>query len=112
MCVHVYRTPVARWLANEVVDLLTADSLTSDLFTQCSNIPSPRLSPTQEQLVGVVCRLPDLLANRLGRSLPDTLLPVTYFKLVGRVLWECLKQVYATIKGTYMYVIRCVGRKG
>lgn len=95
----VCRTPVARWLANEVADLLISDSLTADLLAQCSSNPSPRLSPIQEQLVGVICRLPDLLANRLGRSLPAVLLPAEYFKLVGRALYNCLGRVYASIKG-------------
>lgn len=102
MCMHNkinYRLPVARWLANEVADLLASDDLTSDLFTQCSSNPSPRLSPAQEQLVGVVCRLPDLLANRLGRSLPVTLLPTKYFQLVGGALYKCLERVYTSIKG-------------
>ena len=102
MCMHNkinYRLPVARWLANEVADLLASDDLTSDLFTQCSSNPSPRLSPAQEQLVGVICRLPDLLANRLGRSLPVTLLPTKYFQLVGGALYKCLERVYTSIKG-------------
>ena len=95
-----FRLPVARWLANEVADLLASDDLTSDLFIECSSNPSPRLSPAQEQLVGVVCRLPDLLANRLGRSLPAMLLPAEYFRLVGGALYKCLERVYTSIKGT------------
>ena len=96
--------PVARWLANEVADLLVSNSLTSDLFTQCSSNPSPRLSPAQEQLVGVICRLPDLLANRLGRSLQATLLPAEYFRLVGGAVYNCLERVYTGIKGAI-----CIG---
>lgn len=97
--VTVCRIPVARWLANQVSDVLTSGSLTSDLFAKCSSNPSPRLTPAQDHLVGVVCHLPDLLANRLGHSLPTSLMPAAYFRLISQSLCKCLEEVHVSIKG-------------
>ncbi len=59
----------------------------------------PPLTPSQEGLVGVLCRLPDVLANRMGRELPPALLPPQYFSAIGRGLMGCLHQVYKALKG-------------
>lgn len=96
-------TPVARWLANEVSHLLKSGSLASALFAECSGYSTSHLTPAQDQLVGVICHLPDLLANRLGRSLPALLVPPAYFKQVGMSLYNCLERVYAAIKGSSYY---------
>lgn len=47
----------------------------------------------------MLCRLPDVLSNRMGRELPMSLLPYHYFSALGHGLTECLQQVYRALKG-------------
>lgn len=97
--ITAFRAPVAKWLANEVSAVISSECLTSDLLAECSFNPSSCLTPLQNQIVGVVCRLPDLLTNRLGHSLPSSLMPPAYFKLIGSCLFNCLESIYTSIKG-------------
>ncbi len=93
-----YRLSAALWLSTEVQALLTSGRLTALFRDELS--PAP-LSADLEQLVGVVCRLPDTLSNRLGRQLSPSLLPPQYFKMVGLSIADCLKDVAATSKCKY-----------
>ena len=88
------------WLAREVEALLADSSLslTSLFHTECL-ASSAHLSPQQEQLVAVLCHLPDCLANQLGRGLPPSLLPQEYFPAIGRGVLECLRRVHDDIRG-------------
>lgn len=95
-----FRLPTAKWLANEVRKLLqNEDGLTSILVSNSINSDPNQLSPLQEHLVGVVCRLPDVLANRLGRQLKADLLPMAYFKRLGECLVGCLQHLYEKFEG-------------
>lgn len=69
------------------------------LYGECRRDPSHGLTYRQEQLVGVVCRLPDLLANRMGHQLHHSLLPREYFTALGRSMLACLEQVHRALRG-------------
>jgi hypothetical protein len=87
-------------LASEVLKILQSGVFPSILLSSCKEDPgSTRLSVAQENLVGVVCRLPDVLANRLGRSLKDSLLPKSYFQCLGEGLVTCLEGIRKDFKG-------------
>lgn len=90
---NLFRVPVAKWLSHEVLELLSSGGLTVLFNSQVQGTVSHHLNPFQEQLVGVVCRLPDCLANRLGRQLSRHLLPQQYFERVGNATVECLKEM-------------------
>ena len=97
----LFRLPVAKWLSSEVLKLLKSGAFASLLLSMSRRDPaSSRLSPIHEHLVGVVCRLPDVLANRLGRQLKEGLFPAPYFRQLGRDLLECLESIHVKWKGT------------
>ena len=80
--------------------LLKSGVLSSLLLSESKGDPaSSRLSPRQEELVGVVCRLPDVLANRLGRQLKQSLFPKPYFGLLGEGVAHCLEDIHKDFKG-------------
>ena len=85
--------PTAKWLSHEVLELLSSGGLTILFNSQVRDTNTLHLSPAQEQLVGVVCRLPDCLANRLGRQLSRSLFPQQYFERVGNAIIEYLKEL-------------------
>jgi hypothetical protein len=88
----------ARWLARELESLIHISTLTSLLCREsCSS--SPTLSPIQQQLLSSLTHLPDLLANRLGSSLPPSLLPTSLFTLLGCALLASLHSIHSDVKG-------------
>ena len=90
---------VAKWISNEVLQIITSNGLTTVLVNECKEHVSARLHPTQEHLIGVVCRLPDVLSNSLSRQLTPSLWPGAYFMRVGKSLCECLQQVHSALRG-------------
>ena len=103
--IHFHRLTTAKWLASEVLKILQSGGLASVLLSTSRQDPaSTRLSVTQEHLVGVVCRLPDVLANRLGRYLKEGLLPKPYFKSLGEGVCGCLEGVHKDFKGKHICV--------
>ncbi len=95
-----FRLPTAKWLASEVLKLLQSGILPSLLLSESKSDPaSSRLSLRQEELVGVVCRLPDVLANRLGQQLKEALFPKPYFELLGVGVAQCLESIHKNFKG-------------
>lgn len=105
------RLATAKWLATEVLKILQAGGLSSILLSTSREDPaSTRLSLVQEHLVGVVCRLPDVLANRLGRSVKDGLLPKPYFRCLGEGILACLEGIRRDFKGiTFLSRAVCSG---
>lgn len=93
----------AKWLASEVLKIVQSGGLGSILLTRSREDPAAtRLSLQQQHLVGVVCRLPDVLANRLGRALKEGLLPKPYFGCVGEGVLRCLEGLRRDCKGEYV----------
>lgn len=99
VCPSLPRLQSARWLCSEVQDMLSRDELCQVLFNECRRDPAHSLTSQQEQLVGVVCRLPDLLANKMGRQLHPSLLPRGYFAALGRSMVACLERVHTALRG-------------
>ena len=58
-----------------------------------------QVNTQQEHLVKVLCRLPDVLANRLGRYLKEGLLPKPYFRSIGKDIFRCLESIRKQFKG-------------
>ncbi len=95
------RLVTAKWLASEVLKIIECGGLSSILLSASGEDPaSTQLTHAQEHLVGVVCRLPDVLANRLGRYTKEGLLPRQYFKRLGEGLLGCLEGIRKLFKGT------------
>ena len=68
------------------------------MWEEC-HAPSPLLSPAQEQLLSALTRLPDCLANQLGRSLPASLLPQPFFSALGTGMLGCLRRLHSDLRG-------------
>ena len=98
MNVLFHRVATARWLARETEAILNESTLGSVLYEECCT-PSASLSPAQEQLLCALTRLPDCLANQLGRTLPSFLQPLCLFSSLGRALLGCLHRVYTDLQG-------------
>ena len=92
---HPCSLSVARWLAGEVREAITDVSL---LHGECV-APSASLSPRQEQLVSAICHLQDTLTNRLGATLPSSLLPPAHFSSIGGSILESLRRVHEEMRG-------------
>ncbi len=101
----LFRLTTAKWLCNEVLSILQSGSVGSILAAQAklsastSDGAKPRLSSQQQQLISAICRLPDVMANRVGRQLKEPLLPVPYFKSLGRSFRDSLVTVHSHHKG-------------
>ena len=102
---HIYycRLPAAVWLSQEVQALISSGRLTSLLTAELGSSP---LTPEQDQLVGYLCRLPDSLANRLGRQIPSSLLPPQFFKSMGESIADCLKNISAKSASKYRIALK------
>lgn len=98
----MFSVPTAKWLSHEVLELLSSGGLTILFNSQIRDTNTIRLSPAQEQLVSVVCHLPDCLANRLGRQLSQRLLPQQYFERVGIAIIECLTELCHLHKSKFL----------
>ena len=81
--------------------MISSDQLCQVLYEECRRDPSHGLTSWQEQLVGVVCRLPDLLANRMGHQLHHSLLPRKYFAALSRSVLVCLEKVHGALQGGF-----------
>lgn len=92
-------TPAVRWLAEKVLRLLSSGSLVKVMVAECREVSGARLTAQQEHLVGVLCRLPDVLSNRLSQHLDPGLLPQPYFSQLGADVFACLQQVHSILRG-------------
>lgn len=101
---------MAKWLAHEVLTIIESRGFATILSSMSSCDPaSVSLSVLQEHLVGVVCRLPDVLANRLGRQLKEGLFPKPYFRRLGEGLVQCLENIHnKNFKGAVYYLTHCL----
>jgi len=92
---------VIQWLAGEVLHLLSGGKLVEVMLTQCRDVHvgDARLTAQQEQLVGILCRLPDVLSNRLQQYLDPSLLPQPYFSQLGMDVFSCLQRVHNILRG-------------
>ena len=90
-----------QWLAGEVLHLLSGGKLVEVMLTQCRDVRvgDARLTAQQEQLVGILCRLPDMLSNRLQQYLDPSLLPQPYFSQLGMDVFSCLQRVHNILRG-------------
>ena len=92
---------VTQWLAGEVLHLLSDGKLVEVLVAQCREVRvgDARLTAQQDQLVGVLCRLPDVLSNQLQQCLDPALLPQPYFSRLGMDVFSCLQRVHCILRG-------------
>ena len=86
-------------MAGEIERVLSSSTLSSMLYRESCK-PSPSLSPAQQQLLSALTRITDCLANKLGRSLPPSLLHSSLFSLLGAGLLNCLQAVHTDLKGS------------
>ena len=89
-----------RWLAEKVLRLLSSGRLVEVMVAECREVSGARLTAQQEYLVGVLCRLPDVLSNCLRQHLDPGLLPQPYFSQLGANVFTCLQQVHSILRGT------------
>lgn len=95
------RVSSVRWLARELEIILESKSLSLILYRETSS-SSSSLSPEQEQLLSAITKLPDKLANRLGHSLPLSLLPTSIFSSLGSSLIMCLSSLHSDLRGSLL----------
>lgn len=88
-----------QWLAGKVLHLLSSGRLVEVMVAECREVSGARLTAQQEHLVGVLCRLPDVLSNCLRQHLDPGLLPRPYFSQLGADVFSCLQQVHSILRG-------------
>lgn len=90
---------VVQWLAGKVLHLLSSGRLVEVMVAECREVSGARLTAQQEHLVGILCRLPDILSNCLRQHLDPRLLPWPYFSQLGADVFSCLQQVHSILRG-------------
>ena len=88
-----------QWLAGKVLHRLSSGRLVEVMVAECREVSGARLTAQQEHLVGVLCRLPDVLSNCLWQHLDPGLLPRPYFSQLGADVFLCLQQVHSILRG-------------
>ena len=89
---------MAEWLQNETALFITSDSLLELVVDQCRTRHS-QLTPTQDNLIRCICRLPDVFAGRLGHDLQHCFLPVPYYHRMADIILLSLQQVCDGLRG-------------
>ena len=96
----LFSTPAAAWLEKEAKEVVSTGALADLLWEQCTeDVAANALSPTQERLVGCVCKLPDVVAGRMGREVSPNLLPRAFFSRLATCVHHCLEKLHLSLKG-------------
>ena len=91
------------WLEKEAKHVVSTGALADLLWEQCvENITANSLSAAQEHLVGCVCKLPDVVAGRMGREVSLDLLPRAFFSRLATCVYCCLEKVHSSLKGKFI----------
>lgn len=99
--------PAAVWLEKEARHVVNIGALSDLLWEQCKeDISANTLSATQEHLVGYVCKLPDVIASRMGREVSSDLLPQTFFSRLATCVYHCLERLHSELGGNSFLEIR------
>ena len=91
------------WLEKEAKHVVSSGALADLLWEQCTeDVTANTLSAVQEHLVGFVCKLPDIVAGRMGRETSRCLLPQAFFSRLATCVYHCLEKLHSSLKGRFI----------